>query len=253
VSDRKPESFVSIRSSANRGLKQDKQRRQHTNIDIFSKKTLTFLFANSKRVIIMSQTQSEEKGQALEKAIAKRIRAKRLEHNWTLDQLAKTTGLSKGYLSQIENNEKTPTLGTLTKIAFGLGLDAVSLITGEEPKPQQKKFSLIRSGERQPITHTGAAPDSIYESFPFNKSNRFMDSYIVTVSKEFSPKPLMHEGQELAFTLEGTSEFYYDGQTYIIEAGDAMYFDSDRPHMTRSIGPKQAKVLVVFCNPLRRE
>ena len=199
----------------------------------------------------MEQKQIEEKSRALEKAIANRIRAKRLEREWTLDQLASATGLSKGYLSQIENEDKTPTLGTLTKIAFGLGIDAVSLITGEETKRKPEKISLVRAGERQPITHTGADPDSIYESFPFNKSNRFMDSYIVTVSKQFCPKPLMHEGQELAFTLEGTNEFYYDGQTYIVEAGDAMYFDSDRPHMTRSIGPKQAKVLVVFCNPLR--
>ena len=201
----------------------------------------------------MNQTQIEEKGLALEKAIAKRIRAKRLEHNWTLDQLAKAAGLSKGYLSQIENEDKTPTLGTLTKIAFGLGIDAVSLITGEETKWKQEKFSLVRAGERQPITHTGAAPDSFYESFSFNKSNRFMDPYIVTVSKQFNPKPLMHEGQELAFILEGTNEFYYDGQTYIAQAGDAMYFDSDRPHMARSIGPKPTRVLVVFCNPLRRE
>ena len=77
-----------------------------------------------------------------------------------------------------------------------------------------------------------------------------MDSYIVTISREFSPKPLMHEGQEMAFVLEGTSEFYYDGQIYIVKAGDAMYFDSDRPHMTRSIGSKLARVLVVFSNPL---
>jgi transcriptional regulator with XRE-family HTH domain len=202
----------------------------------------------------MNQSEIEKNGHALEQAIAKRIRAKRLGHNWTLDKLAEATGLSKGYLSQIENKEKTPTLGTLTKIAFGLGIDAVSLITGEESRQKkQGKFSLIKARERQPITHTGAAPGSVYESFPFNKSNRFMDSYIVTVSNDFSSKPLMHEGQELALTLEGTHEFYYDGQTYIVEAGDAMYFDSDRPHMTRSIGPKQARVLVVFCNPLRGE
>ena len=80
-----------------------------------------------------------------------------------------------------------------------------------------------------------------------------MDSYIVTVSKQFSPKPLVHEGQEFVFVLEGTNEFYYDGQTYILQAGDAMYFDSDRPHKTRSIGPKQARVLMVFCNPLHGE
>jgi len=200
----------------------------------------------------MNQIQIETHGRDLEKVIAARIRTKRLEREWTLDQLAGASGLSKGYLSQIENGDKTPTLGTLTKIAFGLGLDAISLITGEEPKRKQEKFSLIRAGERQPITHTGAPPDSVYDAFPFNKSDRVMDSYVVTVSKEFSSMPLMHAGQELAFTLEGTHEFYYDGQTYIVQAGDAMYFDSDRPHMTRSIGPKQAKVLVVFCNPLNR-
>ena len=201
----------------------------------------------------MNQTQNKEKGRDLEKEIAKRIRAKRLERNWALDQLAKATGLSKGYLSQIENDDKTPTLGTLAKIAFGLGLDTVSLITGEQPKTKQKKFSLIRANERQPITHTGAAPDSIYESFPFNKANRFMDSYVVTISNQLPLKPLMHEGQELAVTLEGMNEFHYDGQKYILGPGDAIYFDSDRPHMTRSIGSEQAKVLVVFCNPLSGE
>ncbi len=201
----------------------------------------------------MSQIQNEKKSRALEKAIAKRIRSKRVEQGWTLDQLAKATGLSKGYLSQIENDDKTPTLGTLTKIAFGLGLDAISLITGEKTEQTQEKLSIGRVKDRQPITHTGAAPSSIYESFAFTKSDRFMDAYIVTVSNEFNPKPLMHEGQEIIFALEGTTEFYYDGQTYIIEAGDAMYFDSNRPHMSRSIGPKPAKVLMVFCNPIRGE
>jgi transcriptional regulator with XRE-family HTH domain len=201
----------------------------------------------------MKQTQIEAQGRELEKAIAARIRTKRLEREWTLDQLAGATGLSKSYLSQIENGDKTPTLGTLTKIAFGLGLNAISLITGEKTGKKQEKFSLVRAGERQFITHTGAPPDSIYDSFPFNKTDRVMDSYIVTISKEFGPMPLLHEGQEFALTLEGTHEFYYDGQTYIAKAGDAMYFDSDRPHMTRSIGSKQAKVLVVFCNPVNRE
>jgi transcriptional regulator with XRE-family HTH domain len=201
----------------------------------------------------MNASHIKEKSRALEKIIADNIRKKRLELDWTLDQLATAAGLSKGYLSQIENGEKTPTLGALTKIAFGMNIDAISLMTGEKTIREPRKFSLVRAGERRAITHTGAAPDSIYESFPFNKSNRFMDSYIVTVSSEFSPKPLMHEGQEMAFVLEGNSEFYYDGTTHIVNAGDAMYFDSDRPHMTRSIGPKQARVLVVFCNPLREK
>lgn len=213
---------------------------------------LQFMFFQGKQ-IYMDETQINSKRRALEKTIADNIRKRRLELNWTLDQLATITGLSKGYLSLIENGEKTPTLGTLTKIAYGMNIDAISLMTGEKTIQEPRKFSLVRAEDRCPITHTGAAPDSIYESFPFNKSNKFMDSYIVTVSNEFSPKPLLHEGQEMAFVLEGTSEFYYDGSTYIVNEGDAMYFDSDRPHMTRSVGPKPARVLVVFCNPMREK
>ena len=46
--------------------------------------------------------------------------------------------------------------------------------------------------------------------------------------------------------LEGETEFFYDGQIYNIKAGDSYYFDSNRPHHSRSIGDSPAKLLVVF-------
>lgn len=194
--------------------------------------------------------QAEQEGRALELAIAARIREKRLRHGWTLERLAMVTGLSKGYLSQIENGEKTPPIGTLTKIAFGLGVSAIALISGENDQQSPIKMELALERERKPITHTGAAPGSIYESLGLNKPDRFMDSYVVTVSHQFSENPLVHQGQELAYTLEGVQEFYYDGETYVLKAGDAVYFDSDRPHMARSLSETPAKVLVVFSNPV---
>lgn len=194
---------------------------------------------------------AEQTGKALELAIAGRIRKNRQALGLTLERLANITGLSKGYLSQIENHEKTPPIGTLTKIAYGLGINVVELISNQKSLKEPKKISLVRSQERQSILHTGAAQGSIYESFGFSRSDRLMDSYIVTVSHDFPPKPLIHGGQEIAYTLEGEHEFYYDGQTYTLKPGDAVYFDSDRPHMSRSLGKIQAKVLVIFCNPAR--
>ncbi|MGD9212040.1 MAG: helix-turn-helix transcriptional regulator [Desulfobacteraceae bacterium] len=52
--------------------------------------------------------QAELESRTIERAIARRIRDKRKELNWTLEDLAKITGLSKGHLSQIENWEKFP-------------------------------------------------------------------------------------------------------------------------------------------------
>jgi mannose-6-phosphate isomerase-like protein (cupin superfamily) len=73
-----------------------------------------------------------------------------------------------------------------------------------------------------------------------------MDGYIVTVGPKFPPEPLVHEGQELAFVLEGSQEFVYDGRSYIFDKGDCFYFDSNKPHSARSVGENPAKVLVVL-------
>lgn len=197
--------------------------------------------------------QAERESRDLERAIAGNIRRERLEQGLTLDRLAQKTGLSKGYLSQIENSEKTPPIGTLTKIAYGLGLSVVELIDGQRQAAEPGKLSIVRGNQHQPIAHTGAARGSIYDSFSFARPDRLMDAYIVTVTHEYPPKPLIHGGQEIGYTLSGDHEFYYDGQTYVMHAGDAVYFDSDRPHMSRSLGEEPAKVLVIFCNPAGRE
>ena len=189
----------------------------------------------------------------MELAIAAHIRQERLKLGWTLDRLAKTTGLSKGYLSQIENNEKTPPIGTLTKIAYALRLSVVELITGEIQEKSPDKLTIVRDGQQQPVFHSRATQGSTYDSLGFGRSDRFMDAYTVSVSHKYPPKPLIHSGQEIAYTLSGEHEFYYEGEVYIMRPGDVMYFDSDRPHMARSLSDEPARVFVVFCNPVNRE
>ena len=197
----------------------------------------------------MNQEMIEAESRALELAIAKRIRKRRKRNDWTLEDLAKVTGLSKGHLSQIENGEKVPPIGTLTKIAFALGTTVSVLISGETAPPKFSKISFGRRENRMPIRHVEAASNTRYESFGFNKPDRIMDTYVVTVGPEFPPKALVHSGQEFVYVTEGDTDFYYDGKIYPLEQGEAVYFDSDRPHMGRSRNSEPAKVLVVFCNP----
>jgi transcriptional regulator with XRE-family HTH domain len=188
------------------------------------------------------------KKSSLERLIAKRIREKRKQRGWTLDVLAEVTGLSKGYLSQIENVEKVPPISTLTKIAFGFGENTVNLISGETNQENSRKIAVSRVEDRVTINHLEASPNSAYESFAFSKQNRIMDTYCVTVrSHEFPTNPMVHSGQEFNYVLEGETELYYDGQTIQLKAGDAVYFDCDQPHMGRSLSEKFAKILVIFC------
>ena len=191
----------------------------------------------------------EESLQQIEETIARRVRELRQARNWTLDNLAETTGLSKSYLSQIENSEKTPTIPTLTKIAYALRVNVQALLGEEAPLKEQKALSIVKATERRPIIQPGAGSCYNYESITYKRADRLMDGYLISVGFELPSEPFEHEGQEFVYVLEGTKEFIYDGQSYIVTAGDCLYFDSDRPHMSRSIGDRPAKFLVVFCNP----
>jgi quercetin dioxygenase-like cupin family protein len=57
---------------------------------------------------------------------------------------------------------------------------------------------------------------------------------------------LSHEGEELVYVLEGKLEFCLVNEKVVLEKGDFMYFDSAELHSGKSIGTKNAKLLVVM-------
>lgn len=61
-----------------------------------------------------------------------RIREERKKKGYTLAQVARETGYSIGYISQLERNQKEPSLAALRKIAACLGCSEVYLIMGQE-------------------------------------------------------------------------------------------------------------------------
>jgi len=51
------------------------------------------------------------------------LREVRKEKGYTLEELAKVTGMSKGHLSRIERQETEPTISTLARISLALHVD----------------------------------------------------------------------------------------------------------------------------------
>ncbi|MGE5255139.1 MAG: helix-turn-helix domain-containing protein [Hyphomicrobiales bacterium] len=185
---------------------------------------------------------------SLNSKICSRIKQLRIQKGWSQDQLSEKAGFTKSYLSQIENHKKEPPISTLNKIAYALELDVLELITGQKSKAEHKPFTLVRSGERRSIAPPSALPTVQYESISYKRAKRLMDGYVLTLGFEFPKETNVHGGEELVFVLEGETEFFYDGKIYNIKAGDSYYFDSNRPHYSRSIGDIPAKLLVVFAS-----
>lgn len=56
------------------------------------------------------------------------LQSLRLSRNFTLDDLARSSGVSKSVLSQIERDRTNPTLGTLWRLAQALGVEIEDLL-----------------------------------------------------------------------------------------------------------------------------
>jgi len=177
--------------------------------------------------------------------IAKRIKGLRTSKGLSLKKMSQKTGFAQSYLSQIENLKREPPISTLSIIAKALEEDIVFILTGETNNSESEKFTIVRADERKLASRASGRGGYTYESITYKKKDRRMDGYVLTAEFEFPDMPSQHDGQELAFMLEGSKEMIYDGKKYIMNKGDCIYFDSNRPHYSRSIGDKRAEFLVI--------
>jgi mannose-6-phosphate isomerase-like protein (cupin superfamily) len=130
-------------------------------------------------------------------------------------------------------------------VAAALRIDVTYLISCDPDVQDIAKISVVRASERQQIETDGNLYGYHYEPLAHKKPGKNMEPYMIMPS--FSKETVFsHEGEEFMYVLEGTHEFMYGEEKYVLEAGDSIYFDSEVPHSGRSIGPRRAKVLAVL-------
>src|SRR5271168_3801852 len=101
----------------------------------------------------------------LGRRVADHLRDRRKARGMTLDDLARSSGVSRAALSQIETCKSNPTVGVLWKIAVGLGVPIAELIGAPRSGVvvlRREDAQLLRSAdgrfESRPLTPAGASP-----------------------------------------------------------------------------------------------
>lgn len=181
--------------------------------------------------------------------IGTKVRELRIKHKYTLKDLESKTGLSKPFLSQIENNHVVPPIATLLKLARALD---VGLGYFFQDEATTEKISITRKHERIRVKrrpHRGKEDVSyIYESLETRKQDKHMEPFYVEfplISVE-EMNFTTHEGEEFLYILEGKVEFRTVDRVEILEEGDSIYYDSSISHGLRGIGDKPASAVAVI-------
>jgi len=163
------------------------------------------------------------------------------------DIFAKMTGLTKGYLSQIEHSTKTPPFSTLDKIAYALGVDITYFFVDNKNEQVDAKITVVKPEERKKVAPGGLRRGYGYESLAFKKAGKNMEPYLITLGPQ-GRGIFKHDGEEFLFILEGTLELSFGGEKYILKPGDSIYFDSGIEHSGHALGDEKVKMLSVIYN-----
>ncbi len=176
--------------------------------------------------------------------IGKKIRALRLGNNLTQEELANRLELTKGYISQLENNLTSPSMQTFFSLLEVLGTDVHQFFSLEEEQTVVFK------------------KDDFYEKE--NEQLKHMISWIVPNALKYEMEPIIidiepggqseiddpHPGEEFGYVLEGQVILVLNKKRYVIRKGETFYYLANKEHYLLNQSNQHTKILWISTPPM---
>jgi len=169
-------------------------------------------------------------GSDLTPVVGENLHRLRTQRGLSLEKLAQQSGVSRAMLGQIELGQSAPTINVLWKIARGLGVTFSALITA-----QQRSGPLVLRAQQARLLTSSDRKFTSRALFPVNEPRR-----VEFYELRLSPGGVEHAEAHAAGTVEnlvvaeGAVEIEAGGHRHALEAGDAIMFEADAPHVYRN-------------------
>ena len=177
-----------------------------------------------------------------------KLRHTRMTKGLRLRDLAEKAECSESMLSKIENSRAVPSLKTLYRIAEALGLTVGQLFA----QPAEPNGLVSREGER-PIVHADPLRNgpglTLERLIPYHHSHLLQGSIHNIAPGRNGSGLISHEGEEVAYILEGQVEFTVGDEHFMLRTGDSICYRSERPHGYRNDGDGHARLIIVNTPP----
>ena len=173
--------------------------------------------------------------------IGKKIKELRTLCNLTQEELANRTELTKGYISQLENDLTEPSISTLEDILKALGTNLGDFFSTQNTNQVVFKASDYFDKEEEVYKITWLVP---------NAQKNEMEPILLTIypfSETHVDYP--HEGQEFGYVLEGELLLCIDNKKLKVKKGETFYYDSTKNHYLKNVKDKICKVVWVSSPP----
>ena len=173
--------------------------------------------------------------------LGQRLQALRRGHGLTLELLAKDSGLSAGYLSQIENGQAVPSLTALQVIAASLGVEVATFF----PEDGDATTRVVRAADRHAFRlepHSGEEYAVL--------AQQVKGSAFTAVHARHLPGagalPFRHLGEEFALVLSGRVRLVIGEETHELGPGDWAHYSSQQGHAAEVVSDESVEALWIL-------
>ena len=186
--------------------------------------------------------------------VAGRIRELRQISGFTVEEMARRTGLSVEEYIRCEEGTSNLSIAFLYRCTLSFGVDMGDLLEGRSPK--LRSYDLTRKGEGQRI-------EEAHHMIGYNLAADFRNRIGLPLYMEMKYRPgaeyediqlVTHEGQECDIVISGHMKIQIGSRSEILHPGDCIYYDSGTPHgMIAVDGEDCAFYAFVLSNSAARE
>ena len=170
-----------------------------------------------------------------------KIKQMRNQLGLTQEELADRCELTKGYISQLENNLNSPSIATLTDILAALGSNLSDFF--REEREEKVVFSKDEFIEKD-------SEGVIWNWLIPNAQKNMMEPVLVELAENaVTTGDVPHEGEEFGYVLEGKISITLGKKRYTCKKGEAFYYPAEKPHSITNKHKGKSKFLWVSTPP----
>ena len=175
-------------------------------------------------------------------AVGSNLRRLRGQRGWSLERLAKASGVSRAMLCQIELSQSAPTINILWKIARALAVPFSALLAD-----QGAKRTRVLPAARAKILSSADGTFSSRALFPFDEPRavEFYELHLAAHATEVAEPHPPGTVENLVVT-SGALEVQVGDDLHRLAKGDAIQFEADAPHEYRNPSNEEAVIYLVM-------
>lgn len=176
-----------------------------------------------------------------------KIKTKRTQKNITLEQLANKAGVSKGLISQIENNRTVPSLPVLFNIIHSLGEDLKTFFEDMHDSFNNGHVLIIRKGQEKMFEKEPVKGFSYKRILTRSVASQATDVVLLELKKNAARKQMIRtDAFECKYILKGSVEYQIEKEVFTLDAGDTLFFDGRAKHRLKNTGNTEALILAIY-------